>query len=195
MIRIAKEADIAAMLAIYTPFVEKTAVTFELTVPTLPEFSRKISKILKDAPCLVIEDNGEVVGYAYADEHRTKGAYKWTREVTVYIDESAKSKKYATALYDSLIELLKCQKYRNVVAGITLPNIPSVNFHEKSGFHPVGVYENVGYKLGKSHRVGWWQLSIQDYQSPAEEIISLDKVLATAEGQKALKKGEGRLLK
>ncbi len=193
MIRIAKESDMAAMLAIYAPFVENTAVTFDLVVPTLAEFTRKINQILREAPCLVCEINGEVIGYAYADKHRTKGAYKWTREAYVYIREDSKAKKYGTALYYSLIALLKCQNYRNVIAGITLPNIPSVSFHERFGFHQVGVYDNVGYKLGKSHRVGWWQLSIQDYQEPAEEIISLDKVLATEEGKKALKKGEARL--
>ena len=104
------------------------------------------------------------------------------------------AKKYGTALYYSLIDLLKCQRYRNVVAGITLPNIPSVSFHERFGFHQVGVYDNVGFKLGKSQRVGWWQLSLVDHMQPAEAIIPLDQVLKTEEGQKALKRGELRLM-
>ncbi|WMX14408.1 MULTISPECIES: GNAT family N-acetyltransferase [unclassified Aureispira] len=194
MIRIAQESDIAEMLAIYAPFVENTAVTFDMKVPTLVEFTKKIQTIQKEAPCLVYESNGEVLGYAYASAHRAKEAYKWTREMSVYIREDSKTKKYGTALYSSLIELLKCQNYRSVLAGITLPNIPSVNFHERFGFHPVGVYDNVGYKLGKSHRVGWWQLMLRDYQEPAKEIISLEQVLNTEEGQKALKKGESRIL-
>ncbi|MBL4648408.1 MAG: N-acetyltransferase [Aureispira sp.] len=194
MIRIAQESDVAEMLAIYAPFVEKTAITFDLKVPTVAEFTEKIQKIKKEAPCLVYDLDGVVLGYAYASVYRAKEAYKWTREMTVYVRKDARAKKYGMALYSSMIELLKCQNYRTVLAGITLPNIPSVNFHERFGFHPVGVYDNVGYKLGKSHRVGWWQLMLGDYQEPAKEIISIDQVLATEEGQKALKKGESRIL-
>ncbi len=108
--------------------------------------------------------------------------------------EDAKTKKCGTALYTSLIELLRCQNYRVALAGITLPNIPSVNFHERLGFYPVGVFDNVGYKLGKSHRVGWWQLMLQEPGEPAREIISLEAVLATEQGQYALKRGEARVL-
>lgn len=194
MIRVAKESDITAMLAIYAPFVENTAVTFDMKVPTLSEFNQRIKKIQTEAPCLVYELDGEVLGYAYASAHRTRAAYKWTREMSVYIREDAKTKKYGTALYSSMIELLKCQNYRSVLAGITLPNIPSVNFHERFGFHPVGVYNNIGYKLGKPHRVGWWQLMIEDDQEPAKEIVPIDQILATEEGQKALRKGESRIL-
>lgn len=194
MIRVATESDMAAMLAIYAPFVENTAITFDMKVPTLSEFTERIKKIQREAPCLVYDLDGEVLGYAYASAHRTREAYKWTREMSVYIREDAKSKKYGTALYSSLIELLKCQNYRSVLAGITLPNIPSVNFHERFGFHPVGVYNNIGYKLGKPHRVGWWQLMIDNEATLAQDIIPIDAVLATEEGQKALKKGESRIL-
>ena len=194
MIRLAEEADIASMLAIYTPYVENTAITFDIKVPSLFEFNQKINSILYEAPCLVCEVDGEIAGYAYADLHRSKGAYKWTREVSVYVAKEYQSKKYGTALYYSLIDLLKCQNYRSVLAGITLPNIPSVNFHERFGFHQIGVYDNVGFKLGKSQRVGWWQLSLEDYQEPAKDIIHLEQVLQTDEGQKAMKRGELRLI-
>ncbi len=194
MIRIATKADIAPMLAIYTPYVEDTAITFDTKVPSLYEFNQKIDKVQEEAPCLVCDIDGAFTGYAYADIHRTKGAYKWTQEVTVYIAKDYQAKKYGTALYYSLIDLLKCQNYRNVVAGITLPNIPSVSFHERFGFHQVGVYDNVGFKMGKSQRVGWWQLSLVDHTRPAESILPLNTVLQTAEGQKALKRGELRLM-
>ena len=194
MIRLAKEADIAAMLAIYAPYVENTAITFDINTPSLFEFNQKMNAILIEAPCLVCEVDGEITGYAYADVHRSKGAYKWTREVSVYVPKEYQSNKYGTALYYSLIDLLKCQNYRSLIAGITLPNIPSVNFHEKFGFHQIGVYDNVGFKLGKSQRVGWWQLSLEDYQEPAKDIIPIEQVLLTPEGQKAMKRGELRLI-
>lgn len=194
MIRVAKESDVKAMLDIYAPYVENTAITFDLTVPTLAAFTQKIAKIQNYAPCLVYEHEGEVVGYAYADVYRKKEAYKWTRELTVYVRKDVQTRKYGTALYYSLIELLKCQNYRNALAGITLPNIPSVNFHERFGFHQVGVFENVGYKRGKPYRVGWWQLSLVDSQEPVKDIVPLEEVLATEEGQKALRRGESRIL-
>lgn len=193
MIRIAKDSDAAALLEIYKPYVEDTAITFDMKVPSLIEYIQKMKFILSEAPFLVCEINGKIVGFAYADRFRPKEAYKWTREVTVYVDKEHHSNKYGSALYYSLIDLLKCQNYRNVVAGITLPNIPSVSFHERIGFHQVGVYDNVGYKLGKAHRVGWWQMSLQEYSAPALDIIPLEEVIQTEEGKKALKNGELRL--
>ncbi|MGH1335798.1 MAG: GNAT family N-acetyltransferase [Aureispira sp.] len=194
MIRIAQESDASALLDIYAPFVTDTAITFEIKAPTLAEFVEKMNGIKKEAPYLVYEHKGEVLGYAYASSHRQRAAYRWTRELSIYIREDAKSKKCGTALYTSLLELLGCQNYRTVLAGITLPNIPSVNFHERLGFYPVGVYDNIGFKLGKSHRVGWWQLMLQKAQDPAQEIIPIEQVLATEKGQQALKRGEARIL-
>lgn len=194
MIRIAQESDASALLEIYAPFVVNTAITFDVQTPTLEEFVQKMKHIKQEAPYLVYEHEGEVLGYAYASSHRQRAAYRWTRELSVYIREDAKSKKCGTALYTSLLELLRCQNYRTVLAGITLPNIPSVNFHERLGFYPVGVYDNIGFKLGKSHRVGWWQLMLQEPQEPAKEIIPLEQVLATEKGQQALKRGEARIL-
>jgi phosphinothricin acetyltransferase len=194
MIRIAQESDASALLDIYAPFVTDTAVTFEVEVPTLEAFIKKMKEIKAEAPYLVYEHEGEVLGYAYASSHRQRAAYRWTRELSVYIREDAKSKKCGTGLYTSLLELLRCQNYRTALAGITLPNIPSVNFHERLGFYPVGVYDNIGFKLGKSHRVGWWQLMLQEPQEPAQEIIGIEEVLSTEKGQQALKRGEARIL-
>ncbi|MDC0231439.1 GNAT family N-acetyltransferase [Aureispira] len=193
MIRLAKETDVEAIRAIYTPFVESSVVTFDLKVPSLLEFTKKFQKIIEEAPCLVCEIDGEIIGYAFADSYRSKEAYKWTREVSVYINKDKRTNKYGTALYLTLIELLKCQNYRNIVAAITLPNIPSVSFHQRLGFHQCGIFNNIGFKFGKTHRVGWWQLTLVDVTEPAKDIIPLKEVLETEEGQKALKAGELRL--
>lgn len=194
MIRIVQDSDASALLDIYSPLVINTAITFDVNPPTLAEFVQKMNQIKKEAPYLVYEHKGEVLGYAYASSHRQRTAYRWTRELSIYIREDAKAKKCGTGLYTSLLELLRYQNYRTVLAGITLPNIPSVNFHERMGFYPVGVYDNIGYKLGKSHRVGWWQLMLQEAQEPARDIIPLEQVLATEKGQYALKRGETRVL-
>lgn len=194
MIRIARPEDMGSMLAIYAPFIDRTAVTFEVEVPSLAEFSERIRHIQTQAPCLVWDQEGTILGYAYASAHRQRAAYRWAREVSVYIHQDSRKKKYGTALYASLIALLRCQGYRMALAGITLPNIPSVNFHERLGFYPVGVYDNIGFKLGKAHRVGWWQLVLHEAQEPATEIRDLNAVLNTKEGQRALRKGEGHIL-
>ena len=194
MIRMAQLDDVAAMLEIYAPFVKNTAVTFEVEVPSLPMFQQRIQHIQEQAPCLVWDQDGEILGYAYAGPHRERAAYQWVRELSLYIHAKARSKKYGTALYTSLTELLRCQNYRTVLAGITLPNIPSVHFLERLGFYPVGVYDNVGFKNGKTYRVGWWQLPLQDPKQPARPIRSIQEVLQSPEGQRALKRGEGHIL-
>lgn len=194
MIRIARPDDVAAMLAIYAPFIVNTAVTFEVEVPTIEAFAQRIADIQEEAPCLVWEQDGIILGYAYAAPHRWRAAYQWTRELSVYIHKDARSQNYGKALYTSLIALLRCQNYRTVLAGITLPNIPSVRFHERQGFYPVGVYDNIGFKLGKSYRVGWWQLLLQEMQEPALPIRALEDVLRTEEGQYALRRGEALVL-
>ncbi len=194
MIRLAEEKDMQEMLEIYKPFVEKTAITFDLKVPTLAEFKQKLNRSMHDAPCLVCELDGIIAGYAFASEYRSKAAYTWTRELTVYVKEEYKTKKVGTALYLPLISILKMQNYRHLVAAITLPNIPSVNFHERLGFLPVGVFDNIGIKFGKAQRVGWWQMSIQDVYEPAREIVSYRTILATPEGRQALERGMNRIV-
>ncbi len=194
MIRIAQPDDVPAMLAIYAPFIADTAVTFEVEVPTTEAFAKRIGHIQEEAPCLVWDRDGVVLGYAYAAPHRWRAAYQWTRELSVYIREDARAQNYGKALYTSLIALLRCQNYRTALAGITLPNIPSVRFHERQGFYPVGVYDNIGFKLGKSYRVGWWQLMLQEIQAPALPIRPLEEVLRTEAGQYALRRGEALVL-
>lgn len=83
MIRIAKPNDVAAMLAIYAPFIANTAVTFEVETPSLEDFAKHIAHIQEEAPCLVWEQEGEVLGYAYAAPHRWRAAYQWTRELSI----------------------------------------------------------------------------------------------------------------
>jgi L-amino acid N-acyltransferase YncA len=109
---------------------------------------------------LVAERDGQVVGYAYGGQHRTRAAYDWTAEVSAYVDRSAQRSGIGRALYTELFKRLKQRGFRLLVAGITLPNDASVGIHEELGFEPVGVYKNVGYKNGEWWDVGWWQLDL-----------------------------------
>jgi L-amino acid N-acyltransferase YncA len=115
---------------------------------------------------LVAERDGEVVGYAYGGEHRSRAAYNWTVEVSAYVDRSVHRTGLGRLLYRELFDQLKARGFRLLVAGITLPNDASVGIHEAMGFELVGVYTNIGYKAGQWWDVGWWQLDMGEPGDP-----------------------------
>jgi L-amino acid N-acyltransferase YncA len=155
------ERDAEACRDIYAPYVSDTAVSFEEAVPTVEEFEGRIRKTTATHPWIVMEVDGKVVGYAYATQHRARAAYRWTAEVTVYIDGRHHRSGMGRRLYTELLDRLSRQGFRLAVAGITLPNAGSVGLHVAMGFEPVGVYRRVGWKAGAWHDVGWWQLDLR----------------------------------
>jgi L-amino acid N-acyltransferase YncA len=156
-LRAARPTDAAAILRIYGPFVADTAVSFETAVPTEAEMRERIETYASHAPWLVYETDGKVVGYAYASKHRAREGYRWTVEVSAYVDPAFHRQGIARLLYTELLAALETQGFRQALAGIALPNEASERFHESLGFSAVGVYRNIGYKLGRWHDVGWWQ--------------------------------------
>jgi phosphinothricin acetyltransferase len=169
------ERDAEACRDIYAPYVRDTAVSFEELVPSVEEFEGRIRKTTATHPWIVMEVGGEVVGYAYATQHRPRAAYRWTAEVTVYIDGRHHRAGIGRRLYTELLDRLRRQGFRLAVAGITLPNAGSVGLHEAMGFERVGVYERIGWKAGAWHDVGWWQLDLQpgSEAAPAEPLPPL----------------------
>lgn len=163
-IRFAKLTDAPAILGIYAPYITDTPVTFEYIVPTLSEFSERIDLIQQQFPYLVAEEDGKILGYAYASRHRDRIAYQWSVEASVYIHPSGHRRGIARTLYATLFDLLRKQGYFNVYAGITMPNEPSEAFHQAMGFSLIGVYPNIGYKQGKWHDVCWYQLALQNHE-------------------------------
>ncbi len=160
-VREATAADACAILRIYAPHVETSAVSFETHLPSLEEMAGRIETNRK-LGWYVYEQDGEVLGYAYASKHRDRAAYQWCCEVSAYVDERSRGKGLATLLYERLLRELKTKGYVNAYAVITLPNERSVSFHEKRGFKSIGVYEKIGFKLGRWHDVGWWALRINE---------------------------------
>lgn len=176
-VRIATKADAAGVREIYAPHVLTGACTFETQVPTLEEIEARIEKCLQKFPWLVCEINGQIAGYAYASAHREREAYQWTCECSVYVHEQHKGKRIGLALYDVLFSILKQQRLVTLYAGITLPNEASVRLHEKCGFVLFAEYDNVGYKLGAWHKVGWWKHQLNPYEptpSPPLPFIQLN---------------------
>jgi phosphinothricin acetyltransferase len=161
-IRMASEMDAATIAAIYAPFVRDASVSFEMVPPSTSEVADRIAKTLAIAPYLVNETEGRIDGYAYAGLWRTRAAYQWTTEVSVYLDPRAHGRGLGTSLYRVLLELVRVQGYRMALGGVTLPNADSVALQEKLGFTAVAVYRAVGFKFGTWHDVGWWQLDLGD---------------------------------
>lgn len=190
-IRIAEKEDTSTILAIYAPFILDTTTSFEAEVPTEAEFYQRIQNILKESPFLVCTYQSKVIGYAYASLHRARQAYSWNREVSVYIAPEFHGKSIGTALYTTLIELLKLQGYTNVLAGITLPNPASVAFHRSMGFQLVGTYEKVGYKFGQYIDTQWWALFIG--QNSPKKIQHLADILETKDWKEAIQKGLAKI--
>lgn len=165
-IRIADPSDAGEIKAIYTPFVERTAISFELDPPSVEEMAERIASTLPTYPYLVAEQDGEVLGYAYASQHRAREAYRWSADVTVYISPQAHRKGIGTALYEHLLSILRQQGFHAVYAGIALPNEGSVGLHESLGFMHIGTYPEVGFKQGKWHDVGYWRKALNDVSPP-----------------------------
>jgi len=162
LIRSASEADAPALLAIYRPFVDSTAVSFETIVPTAEEFAARIAKALAGWQWLVAVRDGQCAGYAYGSMHRERSAYRWSVEVSAYVHPDFRRQGIGRALYLELFEHLAGRGFCNAYAGITLPNEGSVALHRGVGFLPVGVFKDVGRKFGKWHDVGWFQRTLRD---------------------------------
>src|SRR5262249_31987133 len=132
----------------------------ELEPPSVAEMGRRIRETLPTYPWLVFEEEGRVLGYAYASAHAPRAAYRWSVDLAVYIGRGARRRGGGRALYAALLRVLARQGYYRGFGGITLPNPGSVGLHEAMGFDAVGVYWAVGYKHGAWHDVGWWGLEL-----------------------------------
>ncbi|MGE5233376.1 MAG: arsinothricin resistance N-acetyltransferase ArsN1 family B [Acidobacteriota bacterium] len=166
-IRAAVEADAAALLAIYAPYVERTAISFETVVPSLDEYTARLRKYSTGWGWLVAEREGRCLGYAYGSPHRERAAYRWSAEVSAYVDPGARRQGIGKALYLALFDELRRRGYCSAFAGVTLPNDASVALHRSVGFEPVGVFHRVGRKFGQWHDVAWFECPLRD-KPPSE---------------------------
>jgi L-amino acid N-acyltransferase YncA len=174
--RLATAEDAAAIAALYAPYVSDTIISFETDAPDAAEIAARIARIGRQYPWLVAASGGRVVGYAYACENRARLAYRWSVDAAVYLDPSAQRKGIGSALYRRLFALLRALGYVNAFAGISLPNAASVALHEAMGFAPIGIYRNVGYKLGAWRDVGWWQLALCNPPQQAIEPLAIGEL-------------------
>jgi L-amino acid N-acyltransferase YncA len=160
IIRLAQQIDATACLAIYAPYVESTTVSFETVAPTVDEFAARIAKVQSAWCWLVAEQEGKILGYAYGSMHRERPAYKWSTEVSAYVNPTFHRQGVATALYVQLFEQLAKMGYHQAFAGIALPNLSSIAMHKSMGFADIGVFKAVGRKFDAWHDVAWLQRAL-----------------------------------
>mgnify|MGYP000890255039 FL=1 len=173
-IRLAKPLDAAALLAIYAPYVENTAITFEYDVPTVEDFANRIEKTLKKYPYLVAEENGALLGYAYASTYYTRAAYDWAVELSVYVSQDARGKGVGSKLYDELEDMLDQMGYIHFLACISLPNQDSLAFHAKRGYQQVAHFPKIGYKFESWHDIVWLQKSLEKQAEPIKLLKEME---------------------
>ena len=194
-IRVATTDDAGAVHRIYAPFVESTPITFEVEPPTTSEMADRIETTLEDYPWLVCEtDDGAILGYAAAGELRSKAAFQWSAELSVYVQEKARGSGVGTALYTALLESLTAQNYYSAYGVVTRPNPASVRLHERLDFEPVGTFPDVGHKQDGWHDVQWWHRQLADRPADPDPPEPLAALRETDELDRALEAGEEHLL-
>jgi L-amino acid N-acyltransferase YncA len=177
-VRFARPDDAAAIAAIYAPIVTDTWISFEEIPPDEAAMRARIERAAVAFPFLCCERGGSVAGYAYASAHRARAAYRWSIDVSAYVDERFRRRGVARSLYVALFDIAARQGYRNAFAGITLPNTPSVGFHRELGFVDVGKYRNVGFKLGAWRDTLWLQRELRPATDAPREPIPLCELRA-----------------
>jgi L-amino acid N-acyltransferase YncA len=159
-VRDAELADAAACAAIYRPYVLETAITFEMTPPDAAQMRARIEGAQQAHAWLVAEASGHVVGYAYGGAFRSRPAYRYACEVSIYLETGLRRTGAGRTLYAALLERLTDQGYFTALGGITVPNEASLGLHAALGFEPVGTYRRVGWKFDRWHDVAWTQRAL-----------------------------------
>jgi phosphinothricin acetyltransferase len=172
-VRDASEDDASACAAIYAPYVRETAVSFEREPPTPAQMAERIAAATRTHAWVVLEDEDDdyVVGYAYGGLHQKRAAYRFSCEVSVYVEQGRRRSGSGRVLYEALFKRLAARGYLIAVAGMTLPNEASTGLHRAMGFEPVGVYRRIGWKFGAWHDVAWMQRALGVEHDPPAELV------------------------
>ena len=157
-IREVRIEDADQLADLYNYYILNTHHTFETEPLRGEDMKPRMMRIAEDHTFLVAEDDGELYGYAYATQFKLRQAYKYAAEVSVYVRNDSKQRGVGSQLYKKLFEELEDTNIHAIIAGIALPNDPSIRFHEKLGFEKVAHFKEVGYKLGRWVDVGYWEL-------------------------------------
>lgn len=152
-LRLADPSDASSLLEIYRPYVEATAVSFECEVPSEAEFRERICDFSSEFPYIVCEFKGRPIGYAYARRYKARHAYRFSAELSIYIDMNHRSRGIGRILYGALIDCLVRMGYKNLYGIVTDPNPASFALHKSLGFSEAGREHLIGFKFGEWHDV------------------------------------------
>ncbi len=183
-IRVATPGDAEALLGIYAYYVKETAITFEYDVPTVEEFRGRIENTLKKYPYLVAEEEGKIVGYAYASAFKTRAAYDHSVETSIYVAKDCRRSGLGSLLLEELEKTLGKMNILNVNACISVPDgeedeyltFGSVRFHEKKGYKLVGTFHECGYKFSRWYNMVWMEKMLGEHVAPAPDVIAFPKL-------------------
>lgn len=159
-LRVAEVRDLPAMLEIYRPYVEASTASFEYETPTAEIFAARFAAVTARYPWLVAEEDGRVLGYAYASRAFERVAYQWDADVSIYLCEEAHGRGIGRALYARLEELMRGLGYCTLYALITGENEGSLAFHRAVGYHHIATFPRSGYKFGRWLDVHWYEKSL-----------------------------------
>ena len=162
MIRNAKPEDAQAICDIYNYHVLNTIVTFEEESILADDMADRINKVSEKYVWLVYEQEGEIIGYAYAGEWKSRCSYRFSVESSVYLKNGFSSQGIGSKLYEALLKKLEKTDIHAVIGGISLPNEGSIALHEKFGFEKIAQFKEVGYKFEKWIDVGYWEKIISN---------------------------------
>lgn len=185
MIRPATPEDAESFLSIYAPYVRDTAVTFEYEVPGPEEFRERIRQTLTRYPWLAAESEGNVVGYAYTGPFKTRAAYDWSAETSIYLRTGCRRQGAGRQLYQTLEAVSKAQNLRNLYACIASPSgedphltRDSIAFHDRMGYRLTGEFSRCGYKFGTWYNMVWMEKHIGDHPPEPDPFIPFPELPA-----------------
>lgn len=160
MIRSVTIEDAKEIVEIYNYYILNTNITFEEKELDVEEMERRIELKIKNNPWTVYEKNGQVLGYAYLSEWHERSAYRFSKEVSIYLHKNFCGVGIGKQLLENIIDIAKEEKYNTkvLVSGITIPNDSSIGIHERFGFEKVAEFKKIGFKNNEWLNVGYWQL-------------------------------------
>jgi phosphinothricin acetyltransferase len=176
-IRSVTTEDAIQIAAIYEPWVRDSAVSFESEPPGPEEMARRIETVSSGYPWLVSEDQGVILGYAYATAFRQRSAYRWSVETTVYVHHEHGGRGVGRPLYQALLDLATMWGFANAYAGIALPNPASESLHQSTGFTRIGVFPRAGFKLGEWYDVEWWHRPLSRTTPPRPPVCPPEELV------------------
>ena len=178
-IRTVQLSDAEAILKVYAPFITDTCISFEYVVPSVEEFAQRIASISAEYPYIVLEEDGEIVGYAYSHRYLERVAYSWDVEVAIYLAPKVQGKGLGVILYDTLEKLMALQNIKNLYSCITGDNVHSIEMHRSIGYELIGTFPKAGFKHDRWLDVVWMAKAIGEKENAPLPFVPFARVNAS----------------